>query len=348
LIHGWDHTIEVMSRLARESRKRGCRVLRSLQPEGSRLNSVLKAPMKLLERPPKSLLAALEESDAFIFTLGPRNPVPWERIPEKRRRAVSIWLDRRYDRSDFAKEIVSTAMKHKVRMLGIEATLATRERASVMGLNFREWRRVMLEGCVVNWRDISARARGLARILHTGEEARITTARGTNLRFRLDDRPVEVSDGLTSKEKTSRGEVTFLPSGNVNVSIDEESAAGRIVYDLPIRMGRQTVKSLALEVERGRVSEVAANEGRNPFREYLESEDNASKVSYFGFGLNPKLRFGFTQDDKVLGGVTIGLGDNESKGGRNRAKGQEWWGCVSRATVVIGGKEIMRRGRLVV
>jgi leucyl aminopeptidase (aminopeptidase T) len=304
--------------------------------------------MNLLKRPPDSLLLALKQSNAFIFTLGPKNPVPWERIPEERRGTISIWLDRRYDRSEFAKEFGRAAMKRRVRMLGIEATLATRERAGALGLDFLQWRRVMLEGCVANWREVSGRARSLAGGLQGSEDVRITTPTGTNVRFRLDDRQVEVSDGLTSEEKALKGEVTFLPAGNVEVSFDEESAEGEIVYDLPIKNGRQDVKNLALKVERGRVVEFAADEGTDIFKEYLHSAHNAGRVSYSGFGLNPNLRFGFTQDDKVLGGVSIGLGDNEMKGGRNRANGQEWWGCVSRATVVIGGKEIMRRGRLVV
>ena len=63
-------------------------------------------------------------------------------------------------------------------------------------------------------------------------------------------------------------------------------------------------------------------------------------------GLNPMLRHGFTQDDKVLGGVTIGFGDNSDKAGKNRAGGQGFWASMTGATVKIDGRVIMRAGRL--
>src|SRR5207244_5764171 len=82
------------------------------------------------------------------------------------------------------------------------------------------------------------------------------------------------------------------------------------------------------------------------FRKYLEADDNAGRLSFFGVGLNSKMRFGFTQDDKVLGGVVIGFGDNEKKGGRSRANGKGWWGALSKATVRIGNETVMRIGLL--
>ncbi len=347
LIQGWDHTIDLMSRLAWQSRKSGCHVLLSIQPEDLWLRSIIEAPTSLLERPPDHLLAALETSQVFVFTLGPRNPVPWKEIPEARRKAVSIWLDTRYDKSSFAAEWVKTARRRNVRMLGIEATLATPERAKAMNLDYAEWTEVMFAGCLANGQQMSRRARRLARFLSGSDTVRITTPHGTDMQLALDQRPVEYSDGLTNDEKTKKGLVTFLPSGDAQVSVDEETAEGRIVYDLPIRAGGQVVRKLTMKVERGRVVEFAA-EGRDAFKEYLTGGGDVNRLGFFGFGLNPKLRFGYTQDDKVLGGVTIGLGDNESKGGQNRAGGQEWWGCVSKATVTIGGTKIMNRGGFVV
>ena len=348
LIHGWDHTVDLMSELAWQCRSRGCHVMISVQPENFWLRSIVEAPMNQLETPPENLMAALEESQAFVFTLGPRHPIPWKEIPEERREEVSIWLDTRYDRSKFAETWAKVARKQSVRMLAIEATLATPERAAVMGLSFQEWRDVMFEGCLADWNEISQRARKVAKLLSGSDKVQITTPDGTDLEFRLDERAVEYADGLTSDEKASKGIVTFLPAGIVEVSIDEESAEGEVVYDLPIGAGSEVVRKLTLRIKRGRVVDNAAVEGKNAFQEYLRKEGDVNRLSFFGIGLNPNMRFGFTQDDKVLGGITIGLGDNETKGGRNHAKGQEWWGGVSRATVTIGGTQIMQLGRLVI
>src|SRR3972149_47909 len=75
-IHGWDHTIELISRLAWECRKRGCHVLLSIQPEDFWLRSIIESPRELVDKLPPHQAAALRETDAYIFTLGPRTPIP--------------------------------------------------------------------------------------------------------------------------------------------------------------------------------------------------------------------------------------------------------------------------------
>ncbi len=72
------------------------------------------------------------------------------------------------------------------------------------------------------------------------------------------------------------------------------------------------------------------------------------RFGFFGFGLNPKLRHGFTQDDKVLGGVTIGFGDNSEKGGKNKSDPRGFWASMSGAKVTIDDKVIMHGGTLLV
>jgi leucyl aminopeptidase (aminopeptidase T) len=277
--------------------------------------------------------------------LGPKKPIPWKKIPEDRRGAVSVWLDRRYDHSRFAAKWATVAKKYRVRMLAIEATLATLERARALGLDFNELSKVMFAGCTVDWKSVSRRAERLVPLFSGREMVHLTTPTGTKLDFRLDRRKVEYSDGLTSEEKTNKGFVTFLPSGGIEVSIDEESAEGRIVYDLPIRLPGRTVRNLKLDIHGGQVTEFDAEEGKDAFEEYLSNGGDADRLGFFSLGLNPNLRFGFTQDDKVLGGATLGLGDNKEKGGTNRANGNAWWGVVSEASLIIGETKVLQHGR---
>jgi len=50
-----------------------------------------------------------------------------------------------------------------------------------------------------------------------------------------------------------------------------------------------------------------------------EGNGDVNRFALFSLGLNTRLRHGFTQDGKVLGVVIMGFGDNESKGGKNKA-----------------------------
>ena len=345
-INSWDHSIDLASDLALECRRRNCDVLLTVQPEDLWLRSIIEAPIVLLETLPAHIANALEETDVYIYTLGPRKPIPWDRIPADRRRLVSIWLDTRYDKSGYAEQWAHVARKKKVRMVAIEATLATPERAETMGLDFEEWKRVMFDGCAADPAEMATRGARLEPTLISDGQVHITTPSGTNLAFRLDKRLLDYSYGLATEEKAERGEVVFLPTGGIEVSAVEDSAEGTIVYDAIIRSGKGQVKDLSLNLVQGRVKQFSAKSGQEIFEQYLkDGTRDENRFSYFGFGLNPKLRLGYGQDDKVLGSTVIGFGRSSAAGTENVATGT-WWAAMTRATVTINGQMIMRDGVL--
>jgi leucyl aminopeptidase (aminopeptidase T) len=179
-------------------------------------------------------------------------------------------------------------------------------------------------------------------------QVHVTTPFGTDFRFRLDKRPPDFSYGLATEEKAERGEVVFLPTGGIEVSAAEDSAEGRIVYDPLIRAGNGQVENLTLQVARGRIKQFSARSGKDIFDRYLrEGTGDENRFAYFGFGLNPKLRHGFTQDDKVLGSTIVGFGHSGAKGGKNIASGT-WWASMTKATVTISGEKVMEDGKLLV
>jgi leucyl aminopeptidase (aminopeptidase T) len=290
----------------------------------------------------------LEETDFYVFTMGPRSPVPWGSIPEEKRSEVSIWLDTRYDKSKYARKWARIAKANRVKMLGIEATLATQESAKAKGLDYEEWQSIMLQGCMTDHRTIASRAGKLAKFMSGKRSLKMTTTSGTRLAFDLDRRPVGVSDGISTNEMARKGRIVFLPAGAIEVSVDEESADGRIVYSSPVRLGNDVVENLVLGVKEGLITSYSSTRGSEAFEQYLkQAGKNAGRFSYFGFGLNPNLRHGFTQDDKVLGGLTLGFGSNKSMGGKNMAKNQ-WWATITGATVKIDDAVLMAEGKLTV
>ncbi len=347
-INSWDHTLDLASDLAWECRKRGCEILTTIQEEDLWLRSILEAPIELLDRLPDHLSAALRKTDVYIYTLGPSKPVPWDKIPRERRKLVTRWF---LEDNAFVRAWRSVAKARRVRMLGIEATLATRETAKALGLGYREWRRVMFDGCLADYHEISRHARRLAKIIGGYGKMQVTTAHGTDFRFTLANRPVDIGDGLASDERVREGRVVFLPAGGVEVSADEESGQGRIVFDAPILslVKEGLVKKLALQVVDGRISKHSAASGSPAFSRWLErGQGDIDRFGFFGLGLNPKLRHGFTQDDKVLGGVTIGFGDNTDKAGKNKSDSGGFWASMTGATVSIDNKVVMRGGALLV
>ena len=347
-ISSWDHTLDLAAIMEVECARRGCPHLTTVKFEDAWFRSISDLSNQELKVVPPQMRAALAKTDFYIFTMGPRKPIPWHSIPEKKRNLVSVWLDTRYDKSPYAKEWARISKLHNVRMLAVEATLATPERAKPLGLNHKEWEKVMLEGCLADHKEIARRSRTLSKLLSGNGRVQISTPSGTELNLVLDQRPVGISDGISTDEKARKGLITFLPAGAIEVSVEEESAEGRVVYDAPVRMGNNTIKNLRIRLKNGRIKQHLATRGARKFEQYLRRAGrDGGRIGFLGFGLNPRLQHGYTQDDKVLGGVTLGFGNNKSMGGKNEAT-QQWWASITKATVSINDTAIMRDGKLLV
>ena len=347
-IDSWDHTLDLARALESECVRRGCPRLVTLRYEENWLRSILESSKEQLQTVTQQATAALAEVDFYIFTMGPKSPIPWSSIPKEKREAISVWLDTRYDKTSYAREWVALAKAQRVKMLGVEATLATPERAKGLGLNNGEWRNVMFQGCMADYKEIARKSKSLTKLLSGKEKVRITTQSGTNLSLTLDRRPLEISDGIATDQMAMDGKITFLPAGSLEVSVDEESAEGRIVYDAPVRLGNEVIENLVINVKDGRIYQFNATRGAKLFEGYMEEGGrDAGRSAFFGLGLNPNLRYGFTQDDKVLGGVTFGFGSNEVMGGKNVATDQ-WWASLMNASVTVDDMAILDRGKLLV
>ena len=344
-INSWDFTLDITTNLASECRNRGCDILTTVQQEDLWLRSILEAHVELLDRLPDQMAALLEKTDVYIYTLGPSRPIPWDRIPKGRRKLVTRWF---LEDNNFVRAWKKIAKANRIRMMGIEATLATPENARALGLDCEEWRSVMFGGCMADYREISQHAKRLSRIVSGEQEVRISTPYGTDFRFRLDRRPVDEGYGLADEKTAREGRIVFVPAGGVEASASEDSGRGRIVFDASIlslvKEGR--IEKLTLEIEDGIITNYSAASNSNAFGRWLnEGNGDIDRFGFFGFGLNPRLRHGFTQDDKVMGGVTIGFGNNSDKGGKNRAGGRGFWASMTRAKVTIDGEVIMDDGK---
>jgi len=345
-ISSWDHTIDLASDIASVCRQRGAQPLVTLTTEDYWMRSLIETPKKLLETLPSNQSAALKQTDVFIFMLGPKKPIDWNRIPPEKQELADVWYT---GSNKYLDEWRKIAQERFIRMLGIEYCLTTEEWARAWGLERHRWRRVMLAGCTANQHEIAEKATRLSGIIREGKEVHIRTPFGTNLRFKLAGREPNKGDSIVNKEDAAKGTVKFLPSGFVEVAPDENSLDGAAVYDVPIlTRGAKKIKGLALEFAHGKIVKYSARAGVTAFEDYLRSgQGDLDKFAFFGVGLNPGLKHGFTQDDKVLGGVTIGIGGNEDKSGKNRTtRNRHWWASMSRATVRVDKKLVLKDGHM--
>ncbi len=95
-------------------------------------------------------------------------------------------------------------------------------------------------------------------------------ARAAQMSLTLDHRPLEISDGIATHQMALDGKITFLPAGSLEVSMDEESVEGRIVYDASVRLGNEVIENLVINVKNGRIFQFNATRGAKVLERYLE------------------------------------------------------------------------------
>ena len=189
-----------------------------------------------------------------------------------------------------------------------------------------------------------------------GAEVRVTSPRGTDLRFRIGDRPVNFGDGDASKARTDRGVILIdreieLPAGAVRVAPVEDTVDGVIAFP-PSQWDGRPVAGLRLTIEGGRVAGVTASSGQEAAEAELAGvPEEARAFREFALGFNPLLAvpernpwipyYGYG-----AGVVRLSLGDNSELGGTVTG-GYVRWNFFTDTTVTVDGEVWVRAGRLV-
>ncbi len=189
-----------------------------------------------------------------------------------------------------------------------------------------------------------------------GAEVRVTSPLGTDIRFRIGDRPVNFGDGNASKARTDQGVILIdreieLPSGAVRVAPLEESVNGVIVFP-PSQWDGRPVTGLAVRIENGRVAGMTAESGQAAAEAELAGvPEEARAFREFALGFNPLLAlpernpwipyYGYG-----AGIVRLSLGDNSELGGTVTG-GYVRWNFFTDTTVTVGGDVWVRDGQLV-
>ncbi|HEX9729429.1 MAG TPA: aminopeptidase [Gemmatimonadales bacterium] len=186
-------------------------------------------------------------------------------------------------------------------------------------------------------------------------EARVTTPDGTDLRFRIGDRPVNRQDGDASAARADTARMLVdreieLPAGAVRVAPVESSVVGVVAVPISWWAGRE-VRDLRLTFRRGRVVEVTARSGaEHVLRELDAGGDAARAFREFALGFNPVLavpdpRHWIPYYGYGAGVVRLALGDNQELDGGVRGTYVRII-LLRDASVSVGGRPWVLQGHL--
>jgi leucyl aminopeptidase (aminopeptidase T) len=187
---------------------------------------------------------------------------------------------------------------------------------------------------------------------------RVTTPAGTDVTFRVGDRPVTKQDGDASAARAQLGRNLIdreveLPAGAIRLAPLEETVNGRIAFPPSLWAGER-VEGLVMQFAAGRVTNLTATTGREAVeRELAQAGDGGRSFREFALGFNPLLAIPASGDRWIpyygygAGVVRLSLGDNTELGGRVGG-GYVRWNFFIDATVTVGGATWVSGGRLTI
>ncbi|MGQ0766587.1 MAG: aminopeptidase, partial [Gemmatimonadota bacterium] len=189
-------------------------------------------------------------------------------------------------------------------------------------------------------------------------EIRVTTPEGTDLRFRIGQRPVTKQDGDASAAAAALARNLIdreieLPAGAIRVAPVEESVDGQIAFPDGVWAG-EPVEGLVMTLSAGRVVAFRATTGAAAVeRELALGGPAARSFRELALGFNPLLAI--REDDGRrwipyygygAGVVRLSLGDNSELGGAVTG-GYVRWNFFTNATVRVGDRGWVENGRLI-
>jgi leucyl aminopeptidase (aminopeptidase T) len=183
--------------------------------------------------------------------------------------------------------------------------------ASAYGIPLAFLRQLYWRAINIDYHLLDKQQERVGAMLSKAKQVHVTSALGTDLSLRIDQRPVHLdTDGI--------------PRGEVYIAPHEDSANGIVVIDKAFIRG-QPIEHLRLTFVNGRVATVEAPDPKATdlvLELLLASSGDKDVIAEFAIGINP----GETEptgdimlDEKIGGSVHIAIGMNELFGGRNKS-----------------------------
>jgi aminopeptidase len=193
--------------------------------------------------------------------------------------------------------------------------------------------------------ELRRRGEAVCAALDAGAEARITCARGSDLRLGLEGRASIVDAG----DLSARGAFGNLPCGEGFVAPLEGTGEGTLVVDGSIAGIGRVAEPVRLTVREGHLTDAEGPDGEQLLALLTVHGDDGTNVAELGIGTNEEaiLTGNILEDEKILGTAHVAFGASAAIGGTVQVPVH--LDCVIlEPTVEVDGEALVRAGELLV
>jgi leucyl aminopeptidase (aminopeptidase T) len=196
--------------------------------------------------------------------------------------------------------------------------------AKQFGLTIKELSDIFWNGVNVDYTKLEATGNAVKTILSGGKEVQITNTNGTDIKMRIENRQVLVSDGSLSDEDLSKGFASsqvYLPAGEVFLAPVPGTTEGKVFVDRLFYQDKEII-GLTLTFQKGKLTSMMAKSGIAPFKAiYDAAESGKEEFASIDLGINPNVKS--KPGSKFVawmpaGMITVNIGNNIWAGGENK------------------------------
>lgn len=201
---------------------------------------------------------------------------------------------------------------------------------------------MFFDACFLDWVAESKKWQAQAAKLNQGAQVRIV-ARDTDLSFSVAGRKWLVFDGRVN-----------MPDGEIYTAPVNETLNGSIYFEFPGVLGGRLIHDIRLCWKDGELVEASASTNQDFFHRVLQTDQGASLLGEFAFGLNPHItRFckDILIDEKIGGTIHIALGRAYPECGGTNLSSIHWdivKDLRQEGAVYLDGEMILKDGQLLV
>ncbi|MBN1892928.1 aminopeptidase [bacterium] len=205
-------------------------------------------------------------------------------------------------------------------------------------------REILIRNMTGKYASLINQSRKLADILTIGKSGQLTTKAGTHLSFSMVRMKGHADTGMVHEP----GQFSNIPAGEACVSPAQGASEGVVMLDGSFSGIGKIKTPVEMRVKDGFVVRIAGGEEAEKIRDLLKNYGKKGRnLAEIGIGTNPcaKLNGITLEDEKVLGTVHIGLGNNTSFGGSVSVP-CHFDGILLNPTLSIDDNIILENGKL--
>lgn len=322
-IETWNSGLPFASNVVLEAKKMGARPLLMLEDEKTFIKAAKTVKKENLGVMGDHEHALLSETDAYVFLPGPPLAFFSKLVDREARSASTAYNDLWYD----------AATKAKLRGVRLSFGYVGREMAQLLGKDKNTIVKHLVDASLCDYSEVKKRADRVSEKLVDGADVSVFSG-GQKLEFQSKGE-VTVEDGVVDEEDLKKEEnIAFIPPGGIFKGVDPDSVNGIIKFGAPLtRYG--TIRDVQMKFRNGKLTEWSSPTGKENVDRLLNAiAEEKRSITRASVGLNPVLKYGYSQDRFVSGAIGITIGSFGISG------------VVASGMLSIGGKIVVEKGRL--